>query len=79
MTLQIDIPEAIDGSWYEGQVHVGFKYAVFEPSSSLRHLCELYDNILFTEMGNKSVLLVYIIILMAVLTTVPPMYLFNLL
>ena len=59
MTLQIDIPEAIDGSWYEGQVHVGFKDAVFEPSSSLRHLCELHNNILFTEMGNKSVLFVY--------------------
>lgn len=32
---------------------------VFEPSSCLRHLRELRDDILLTRMGNKSVLLVY--------------------
>lgn len=48
VTIQIDIPEAIDDSWYDGQVHVGFKDSVYELSSSVRHLCELHDNILLT-------------------------------
>lgn len=59
VTLLIDIPDKIDGSWYEGEVHVGFKDAVFEPSSCLRHLCELHDDVLLTRLGNKSVLFVY--------------------
>ena len=59
VTLPIDIPEEIDGSWYQGQVFVGFKDAVFEPSSALRHLTELHDNVLLTGMGEKSVLFLY--------------------
>ena len=35
VTLLIDIPDKIDESWYEGEVHVGIKDAVFEPSSCL--------------------------------------------
>ena len=56
VTLLIDISDKIDGSWYEGEVHVGFKDAVFEPSSCLRHF---HDDVLLTRMGNKSVLFVY--------------------
>lgn len=59
VTLLIDVPDKIDGSWYEGEVHVGFKDTVFEPSSCLWHLCELHDDVLLTRMGNKSVLFVY--------------------
>ena len=57
--LLIDIPDEIDESWYEGEAHVGFKDAVFEPSSCSRHLCEFHDNMLLTRMGNRSVLFVY--------------------
>lgn len=32
---------------------------MFEPSSCLRHLCELHDDVLLTRMGNKSALFVY--------------------
>ena len=58
VVLRVDIPSSMDGSWYDGQVYVGIKEAVFEPSSALRHASELY-NILLTEMGMKSVLFLY--------------------
>ena len=34
---------SMDGSWYDGQMFVGIKEAVFEPSSALRHASELHD------------------------------------
>ena len=33
VTFVIKIPEELDGSWYEGEVHVGFKDAVLEASA----------------------------------------------
>ena len=59
VTLLIDMPDTIDGSWYDGEVFVGIKDAVFEPSSSLRRLSELHDNVLLTRMREKSVLFLY--------------------
>ena len=56
--LRVDIPASMDGSWYDGQVFVGIKEAVFKPSSALRHASEVHD-ILLTEMGMKSVLFLY--------------------
>ena len=53
VTLLINVPDKIDGSWYEGEVHVGFKYAVFELSSCLRHLCELHNDVLL-KVSQKS-------------------------
>ena len=41
VSLVVDIPDSIDGSFYDGQVYVGLKDNVFEPSSALRHACEL--------------------------------------
>ena len=58
MLLRVDIPSSMDGSWYDGQVYVGIKEAMFEPSSALRHASELH-NIFLTEMGMKSVLFLY--------------------
>ena len=54
----IAIPEVIEGSWYEGEVFVGYKDAVFEPSSALRHVTEL-NSILLTKLDSKSILFVY--------------------
>ena len=59
VTLLTNIPDKIDGSCYEGEVYVGFKDAVFEPSCCLRHLCELHDDMLLIILENKSVLFVY--------------------
>ena len=39
--------------------NAGFKDAVFEPSSALRHLTELHDDVLLTRIGEKSVLFLY--------------------
>ncbi|CAB4039823.1 Hypothetical predicted protein, partial [Paramuricea clavata] len=41
VSLVVEIPDSIDGSFYDGQVYVGLKDNVFEPSSALRHACEL--------------------------------------
>ena len=54
----ITIPETLEGSWYEGEVFVGYKDAVFEPSSALHHVTELHS-ILLTKLGSKSVLFLY--------------------
>lgn len=54
----INIPESIEGSWYEGEVYVGYKDAVLQPSSALRHATELHD-ILLRKVGNKTILLLY--------------------
>ncbi len=41
VALLADIPESIDGSFYRGKLAVTLKDAVFQPSSPLRHACEL--------------------------------------
>ena len=58
VTFIIDIPATIDGSWYVGEVYIGLKDAVFEPSSPLRHLTELYS-ILVKRIGDKKALFIY--------------------
>ena len=59
VSFMIKIPETNDDSWYDGgEVHVGFKDAVFEPSCALRHAAEVCS-ILTTKIGNKSILFVY--------------------
>ena len=54
----IKIPETVEGSWYEGEVHVGYKDAIFQPSSALRHATKVHS-ILTTKIGNKSILFAY--------------------
>ena len=52
------IPEGISESCYHGQVFVSPKDTVFEPSSPLRHACELYS-VLQSLSFSKTVLLLY--------------------
>ena len=56
--FRIDIPESIEESWYDGQVCVTFKEAVFQPSSPMRHGTEL-NSWLTTEIGDKSIMFLY--------------------
>ena len=58
VSLINEIPSSIEGSWYSGEVHVGLKDAVFEPSSPLRHTTELHS-LLITRLQSKSVLFLY--------------------
>ena len=53
-----DIPESIEGSWYDGQVCIVLKEVVFQPLSPMRHGTEL-NSWLTMEIGNKSILLSY--------------------
>ena len=39
----VDIPDSIEESWYRGKTFIGYKDAVFEPSSPQRHITELYS------------------------------------
>ena len=41
VSLIIDVPYTISGSWYEGNAHVLYKDSAFEPSSPIRHAAEL--------------------------------------
>ncbi|XP_066928996.1 uncharacterized protein [Clytia hemisphaerica] len=58
VSLVIDIPDDIDGSFYRGQVHIGFKDSVLQASSALRHSAEL-KNVLAANHPDKPVLLMY--------------------
>ncbi|XP_019864157.1 PREDICTED: uncharacterized protein LOC109593572, partial [Amphimedon queenslandica] len=59
VTFIIKIPDEICGSWYDGKVYVGLKDSVFEPSSPIRHMTELYQTILKTETHKKPILFIY--------------------
>ena len=41
VTVQVDILESIEGSFYRGNVHTALKGSVFQPSSPLRHATEM--------------------------------------
>ena len=41
VSLQVNIPENVEESWYKGRVHVINKDTVFQPSSPARHAVEL--------------------------------------
>ena len=58
VVLVNDIPHAVEGSWYTGQVYVGLKDAVFEASSPMRHAAELYD-ILKSISDTQHMLFIY--------------------
>ena len=56
--LLVNIPDSIEKSWYTGEVFVGLKEAVYEPSSPIRHATELYK-CLSTHMEGRHILFVY--------------------
>ena len=58
VTVVCDIPNTIDESFYRGQVYVGVKDAIFEPSSGLRHSTEL-SKVISQSVPDKPVLLIY--------------------
>ena len=54
----VNIPTSMEESWYTGEVYVGIKDAVFEPSSAIRHVKEL-SNCLNIKMADRHMLFVY--------------------
>ena len=56
--MHAEIPESINELFYRGNVHVGLKDPIFEPSSAARHALELY-NIIIKEETNKPYLFLY--------------------
>ncbi|GBC01659.1 hypothetical protein RclHR1_04280016 [Rhizophagus clarus] len=57
VTMLCNIPDNIEGSFYRGQVNIGLKDAAFQASSALRHMTELYDILLHTEMHHPFLML----------------------
>lgn len=58
VSLLVDIPEELAGSWYTGKVHVLFKDSTFKLSSPARHSNELAQ-ILVERAVNHPVLFLY--------------------
>ena len=58
VALDVNIPESIEGSFYDGQVSVGVKEHCFEPSSPIRHVTELY-NIIKDSKNDKEIICMY--------------------
>ena len=51
VTLLCDLPEKVTGSFFTGQVYVGIKDSIFEPSDPFRHVVELLS-VLWKEEEN---------------------------
>ena len=60
VALIVDVPDAISGSWYEGNVHVLFKDSAFEPSSPIHHATEI-ATLLQAESISSPMLFLYIL------------------
>ena len=58
VSFVIKITEIVEVSWYEGEVHAGYKDAVFQPSSALCHATEVHS-ILTTKIGSKRIFVMY--------------------
>jgi len=58
VTILCDIPTTIEESFYRGQVYIGLKDPIFQPSDSLHHITELYK-ILNDSNENKPYLFLY--------------------
>ena len=59
VSLLVDIPSELSGSWYHGLVTVSLKEGAFEPSSSLRHMTELFNMLSSNGQLAKPMLCVY--------------------
>ena len=58
VTMLCNISKTINKSFYTGKVHIGLKECIFEPSSPMRHITELY-NILKSTDDDKPYLFIY--------------------
>ncbi len=54
-----NIPESINGDFYVGKVHIRLKDPIFQPSSLLHHVIELYHIFLKEEFTDKPILCLY--------------------
>ena len=59
VTMDINIPGDIEGSFYDGQVYVGVKENCFEPSSPLRHMTELCHVLEHRTSASNPILCLY--------------------
>ena len=59
VSLLVDIPSKLSGSWYHGLVTVFLKEGAFEPSSPLRHMTELSNMLSSNDQLDKPMLCLY--------------------
>ncbi len=60
VTLEIDIPDSIDQSFYHGQVHVAIKDQVYQQSTAMRHSAELRQVLAANGSLQKPIRLLYV-------------------
>jgi hypothetical protein len=58
-TLFSTIPETVEGKWYGGNVMVGLKDSIVQPSNPFRHAAELNTNLTTQKLDEKPILLVF--------------------
>ncbi|CAG8482011.1 8641_t:CDS:2, partial [Scutellospora calospora] len=54
-----DILKSVDSDFYAGDVHIRLKDAIFQPSSPICHVVELYNILIKKNITNKPVLCLY--------------------
>lgn len=54
VAMIVNIPQAINESWYTGDVYIGIKDSVFQPSSAIRHAKELHNEYSCFKDGGTS-------------------------
>ncbi|CAG8654261.1 5510_t:CDS:2, partial [Scutellospora calospora] len=54
-----NILKSVDGDFYMGDIHIGLKNAIFQPSSPIRYAVELYNIFIKKNITNKPVLYLY--------------------
>lgn len=59
VTLQVEIPDTIDGDFYNGQVMVTVKDTIFQPSNPLRHAAEMNNFLRRTGSNGQPIRLIF--------------------
>ena len=59
VSLLVDIPAELSGSWYHGLVTVSLKEGAFEPSSPLRRVTELFNMLSSNRQLDKPMFCIY--------------------
>ena len=59
VSFKIDIPDAVEDSWYARKVLVGLKEAAFKSSSPPRHIAELYNTLVMQGLEMNPVMSFY--------------------
>lgn len=65
VAMAVNIPDVVDGNWYDGDVYVTVKDTVFQPSSPWRHGAEFFEMVstvnLFNSRSNEMTIILVLV------------------